>query len=85
MYARQFLNTDMAPGEQQVFTFEVGEEVSVPGVTNFCAVDVSDDLEEGNEENNENEENPEELLQLRPRKTEGKDVRLLGEDIREED
>ena len=85
MYARQFLNTDMAPGEQQVFIFEVGEEVSVLGATNFCVVDVSDDLEESNEENNEDEESPEEEpLQLRPRKMEGKDVLRLG-DIREED
>jgi len=85
MYARQFLNTDMAPGEQQVFIFEVGEEVSVLGATNFCVVDVSDDLEESNEENNEDEESPEEEpLQLRPRKMEGKDVLRMG-DIREED
>jgi cell shape-determining protein MreC len=85
MYAREFLNTDIAPGEQQVSIIEVGEGVSVLGATNYCVVDVSDDVEESNEENNENEENPEELLQLRPRKTEGKDVRLLGDDIREED
>lgn len=84
MYVREFLNTDMAPGEQQVFIFEVGEEVSVLGATNYCVVDVSDDVEESNEENNEHEENPEEEpLQLRPRKMEGKDLR--GLDIREED
>jgi hypothetical protein len=84
MYAREFLNTDIAPGEQQVSIIEVGEGVSVLGATNYCVVDVSDDVEESNEENNENEENPEEPLQLRPRKTEGKDLLRMG-DIREED
>ncbi len=81
MYAREFLNTDIAPGEQQVSIIEVGEGVSVLGATNYCAVDVSDDVEESNEENNEYEESPEEEIhQFRER---GRDTRELN--IPEED
>ena len=55
----QFLNTDMAPGEQQVFIFEIEEEIPA---TKGCRVDVSDDIEESNEENNLHLENPEEEI-----------------------